>query len=440
MPNGSERRVAIACQGGGSHTAFTAGVLGRLLSAEELDEYRVVGLSGTSGGAVCALLAWSALLDDDRHGARERLEGFWADNSASSPLEAAVNAWMVWAATLQSTGAFPAISPYDLPNTGMEHFRDLLRRWVDFDRIEADQLARHPLLLIGAVDVLSGRFRAFHSRRDRITSDMILASAAIPTAFRTVHIDGDSYWDGLFSQNPPVHDLLEAKPDELWVIQINPTTRLTEPRSLLDIADRRNELSGNLSLYQELHVIEKIDQLLDQGVLVGGGYKQVTVRIIALPRQRSTRWLGPASKLNRDGRFLRDLMTEGERHADSFLTTLAFEQAWRRVDATELIRCLADDAELTSTDPFPVRGPVRGRQLHEVVRELASDVRMDLTRKQLTREKATWSVRLDEEGATRRGLIAAEFQDNRITRVHLGPLTTEGRGDPEPAPARSDSP
>jgi NTE family protein len=419
--NGSERRVAIACQGGGSHTAFTAGVLGRLLSAEELDEYQVVGLSGTSGGAVCALLAWSALRDDDRRGARERLEGFWADNSASSPLEQAVNAWLVWAATLQSTGALPAISPYDLPTSGMEELRDMLRRWVDFDRIQADPLARHPLLLIGAVDVLSGRFRAFHSRRDRITADMVLASAAIPTAFRTVHTDGGSYWDGLFSQNPPVHDLLEAQPDELWVIQINPTARPTEPRSLLDIADRRNELSGNLSLYQELHVIEKIDQLLDQGVLVGGGYKQVTVRIIELPRQRSTRWLGPASKLNRDGRFLRDLMTEGERQADSFLTTLAFERAWQRVDATELVRCLADDAELTSTDPFPTRGPVRGRQLHEVVGDLANDVRMDLTRKQLTRENATWSVRLEEKGATRRGSITAEFQDNRVTRVHLGP-------------------
>ena len=223
------------------------------------------------------------------------------------------------------------------------------------------------------------------------------------------------------------------------MVQINPE----EPgasRSRLEIVDRRNELSGNLSLYQELRVIEKIDQLLDQGVLVAGGAEQVTVRIIALPRQRSTRWLGPASKLNRDGRFLRDLMTEGERHADSFLTTLAFEQAWRRVDTTELMHCLSDDAELTSTNPFPVRGPVRGRQLHQVIRELASDVRMDLTRKQLTREKATWSVRVDEEGATRRGLISAEFQDNRITRVHLGPLTTEGRGDPEPAPARSDSP
>src|SRR3954447_25954870 len=95
MTNGSERRVAIACQGGGSHTAFTAGVLGRLLSADELDEYRVVGLSGTSGGAVCALLAWSALLDGDPRAGKERLEGFWADNAAGGPVETAINAWML---------------------------------------------------------------------------------------------------------------------------------------------------------------------------------------------------------------------------------------------------------------------------------------------------------------------------------------------------------
>jgi NTE family protein len=71
MTGGSERRVAIACQGGGSHTAFTAGVLGRLLTAEELDGYQVVGLSGTSGGAVCAALAWSALLDGDPRAGKE---------------------------------------------------------------------------------------------------------------------------------------------------------------------------------------------------------------------------------------------------------------------------------------------------------------------------------------------------------------------------------
>src|ERR671926_234668 len=49
-----KKRVAIACQGGGSHAAFTAGVLKGLLRSEQLEEYEVVALSGTSGGAVCA--------------------------------------------------------------------------------------------------------------------------------------------------------------------------------------------------------------------------------------------------------------------------------------------------------------------------------------------------------------------------------------------------
>ena len=34
---------------------------------------------------------------------------------------------------------------------------------------------------------------------------------------------------------------------------------------MVEIADRRNELSGNLSLHQELGFIEKINQLLDEG-------------------------------------------------------------------------------------------------------------------------------------------------------------------------------
>ncbi|HTF59663.1 MAG TPA: patatin-like phospholipase family protein, partial [Actinomycetes bacterium] len=104
-------RVAIACQGGGSHTAFTAGVLTRLLGAEELAGVEVVGLSGTSGGAVCALLAWSALLEGDPAAAGGRLEAFWADNSATTPLEQLVNAWVMWAARLENLVVLPAVSP-----------------------------------------------------------------------------------------------------------------------------------------------------------------------------------------------------------------------------------------------------------------------------------------------------------------------------------------
>ena len=419
MTGTAPRRVAIACQGGGSHTAFTAGVLSRLFDSDELDRYRIVGLSGTSGGAVCALLAWSALRKGDRRGARALLEGFWADNAASSPADAAANAFMIWTSTLQGAGLLPVVSPYDLPVNGFDLFRELLGRQVDFDGIDVDVTAEFPLLLVGAVDVLSGSFRAFHSRHDRITADVVLASAAIPTAFPTVHTHGGSYWDGLFSQNPPVRELLEAEPDELWVIQINPTTRADEPRTVLDIADRRNELAGNLSLFQELHVIEKVDQLLAEGLLVGDRYKQVTVRVLELRRPGGlSRLLGPSSKLNRDPGFLRELMAQGERQAAEFLAVLAFERAWRAQDVDAISAVLAPDVELTSIAPFRVREGLRGEEVHAAVADLCRDVRLDLTREQLTHDRATWTVRLD--GGVR-GRVEAELDGRRVTRLRLGP-------------------
>jgi len=190
MTDTGRTRVAIACQGGGSHTAFTAGVLKRLLGAEELAGVEVVGISGTSGGAVCALLAWSALLEDDPAAAGPLLEAFWTDNSATTPLERLVNAWVVWAARLESLVALPAVSPYD--NLGsaaaLEQFRRMLERRVDFGRFEVEADSSRPMLLVGAVDVRSGEFKAFNSRRDRISADMILASAAIPTLFRAVRV------------------------------------------------------------------------------------------------------------------------------------------------------------------------------------------------------------------------------------------------------------
>ena len=233
---------------------------------------------------MCALLAWSALLDGDPAAAGGRLEGFWADNSASTPLEQLVNAWVVWAAKLENLVVLPAVSPYHTPTSvqALREFRAMLERQVDFDRLAAkagQAGASGPMLVLGAVDVLSGSFRAFNSRHEPITVEMILASAAIPNLFRAVPVGGGTYWDGLFSQNPPVRELVDARPDELWVIQINPARRDQEPRSLVEIADRRNELAGNLSLHQELGFIEKIDQLLEDGRLAEDGrYKQIVVR------------------------------------------------------------------------------------------------------------------------------------------------------------------
>ncbi len=315
-------RVAIACQGGGSHTAFTAGVLKRLLGSQIGQKHRVVALSGTSGGAICALLAWRGLLDDGGAKAGELLEAFWMDNSASAPHERLLNSMAMWAGAMQNFFVTPALSPYANPLSPgwLDEIGKMLRRRVDFGDIEIQADGTEPVLLIGAVEVLSGRFHAFDSRREKITVDAVLASAAIPTLFRSVHVGQATYWDGLFSQNPPIRELVDTGADEIWVIQINPTEIGDEPRTVMEIADRRNELSGNLSLHQELQFIEYIDRMLDQGLLTPDGkYRPIVVRVIELSRSGVSRPLGARTKLNRDPAFIQALLAHGEHAWPNFL-------------------------------------------------------------------------------------------------------------------------
>jgi hypothetical protein len=145
-------------------------VLKRLLRDDEIARYDVVGLSGTSGGAICALLAWYALAGRGRVPAAELLDAFWADNSATSPHEQVLNSRTVWAGALQNVVSLPAVSPYlnPLASAGPVELRRMLEARVDFDALpDAD---RAPMLLIGAVDVLSGDFKAFNSRREQISA------------------------------------------------------------------------------------------------------------------------------------------------------------------------------------------------------------------------------------------------------------------------------
>ena len=364
----------------------------------------------------------------DRRKAGPLLEDFWADNAANGPLEGLLNSWMLWAARLQEVGLFLAVSPYHTPTSliGAQHFRHLLEKHVDFDRIDVEGSDEGPVLQLGAVDVLSGGFRAFDSRRDRITPDAVLASAAIPNLFRAVKVDDGVYWDGLFSQNPPVHDLLDLAPDELWVIQVNPQQREDEPTSLPEISDRRNELSGNLSLYQELGFIETIDGLLESGQLSPGGkYKQVVVRIIELSRLALAGRPGAASKLDRDPRFRRDLISHGQRQAEEFLAALAFERAWRSRAADLVVAMFRDSAEITTGFPFPIADSPRGREeIRRFVEDrLADGVVLDLTHKQVARETVIWTLRIrdDRSGSELTGVAEAEFEGGLVARLRLGP-------------------
>ena len=314
--------VAIACQGGGSHTAFTAGVLRTVVPWLEERDARLVGLSGTSGGAVSALAAWYGYLEAGPEGAVETLDAIWTDIAACNWYEEWVNDLVVWGMELHyGTMPSPTFSPYDSPlsKAGERELRAVLETHVEFDRIPELAGGDCPRLIVGAVDVNAGEFETFTN--GNVTCKSILASTAVPNLFRAVEIDGHYHWDGLLSQNPPIKDLMRTapvrKPDELWVVQINPQTYEGEPRRLQDIVDRRNELAGNISLNQELRFVETVNRWLEQGHLPESEYSHTEIRRIMLDQD-----LSYTSKLDRDPEFIEGLVASGVDAAEEFLENL----------------------------------------------------------------------------------------------------------------------
>jgi NTE family protein len=265
--------VAIACQGGGSHTAFTAGALQELAAATAEAEFDLVGLSGTSGGAICSLLSWYGMVHED-HEPETLLRDFWADLAASSPFDRGMNSAIQSVSRLRQAGVgLPEISPFYTPfaGWGQRHLRELLESHVDFADIPDLLEGTEPALLVSAIEVLTGEFELF--REDDMSVEAILASAAEPSLFNAVEIDEKPYWDGLFAKNPPIQDFNVIDdipdPDEIWIIKINPQERERMPRSLDGILDRRNELSGNLSLNAEVQFIRQVNRWIEAGYLPG---------------------------------------------------------------------------------------------------------------------------------------------------------------------------
>jgi NTE family protein len=344
-------RIAIACQGGGSQCAFVAGALKRLF-AEKVDErFRIVGLSGTSGGALTAAVAWQAQLaraQGDRTPIEDRIGAFWNDLSAQTPLELVLDAAGVQLVRLVEQGVLPSLasSPSSL---GFRFCSQLLSGWIgrpEFTDLRA-LIEKHlsfatlaslirpdsPTLLVGACDVLEGSFKTFSSALGEIHVESLLASAAIPNLFPAVRVDGHAYWDGIFSSNPPVADLLRYKlmgqsplPEEVWIIQVNRSRHELIPERPGDIFDRRNHLGGNLSLLHELRLIELLNTLIQENLLTDGVRARfgldmtqtITLRFIRMSQQLEES-LDYPSKLSRQPAHINGLMADGEAQAAAFL-------------------------------------------------------------------------------------------------------------------------
>ena len=358
-PAKAKRRIAIACQGGGSQTAFTAGALRGLFEGGILDEYELVSISGTSGGSICATLTWYALMQGDEK-PWERMYDFWRENSASSDGEKLFNRMVLQSMRLANAGRIPSLSlsptnpiakmMLDASTIGLRplftDFQGLLQKHIDFAKLK--KWGARPddvVLMIGAVNVLTGRLAKFCSAREPMRVEHILASCAVPSIFPAVEFDGGAYWDGLFSDNPPISELLQPSfvglqhvPQEIWVIKINATGLEHVPEAADQIVDRRNELVGNVSLFQQLDSIRVINELYLQGAFTSEFAKGMRIDgPICIPKSfeddaardyhipfiemstQLSRSLDYESKIDRSVEHIEKLMKDGEQQASEFL-------------------------------------------------------------------------------------------------------------------------
>lgn len=353
----SRKRIAIACQGGGSQCAFIAGALKALFEQDVNRRFEIVALSGTSGGAITAALAWIGILKQakgDRTPIADRIIAFWKDLSAQTPREVMLDGFLVQLVRLMERGMLPSIasSPssvgFQLSSQMLAQFvgrpeftdlRTLLVKHVDFEGLPSVVESDSPVLLLGAADVLKGTFKLFSSALDEIKPESLLASAAIPNLFPAVWVDDHAYWDGIFSSNPPIMGFLQGAfmgkhelPEEIWVIQVNRSEHDTVPELPNEIFNMRNHLAGNLSLRHELRFIEMVNLLIQEGALsdrVRSRFglettQPITVRFIRISNELQ-KGLDYPSKLSRQPAHINNLIADGEAQARSFLAGMG---AW----------------------------------------------------------------------------------------------------------------
>ncbi len=311
--------INVALQGGGSHGAFSWGVLDRLL---EDDRIQIEAITGASAGAMNAVALADGLVDGDREQARTSLREFWEGvlrQAGQSPLRRSPIETMLSGWNLDTSPAFVMFdlitriaSPYDFNPLNINPLRDLLVELVDFDKVRKSKLN----LFISATNVETGRAEVWD--KSELTVDHVMASACLPWLFQAVEIDGIPYWDGGYTGNPALWPLFEnCVSDDVVLVQINPIRRPGAPKTARDIINRINEITFNASLLRDLRAVDFVTRLIEADRLEGTGYRRMLVHTISDEAELSE--LGASSKFNVETGFIDMLFDHGRTAADEWL-------------------------------------------------------------------------------------------------------------------------
>src|ERR1700692_4222356 len=321
----SPKKINLALQGGGAHGAFTWGVLDSLLADARIE---IEGISGASAGAINAVMLADGLARGGPQEARKRLAGIWravSSNGDLSELQRAVTDRLLSFVPYEGSPAqawFAALSrfwsPYDFNPLNINPLKDLIERFVDFEALRSCGTLK---LFVSATNVFTGRLRIFP--REKITAEVVMASACLPMVFQAVEIDGIPYWDGGYMGNPAIFPFFgTTDTEDVVIVSINPLERLMTPRTQEEIMNRINEITFNSSLIDEYRAIDLVTRLIDQGRLPRGRgegeYRRINVHRIAL--DSAFKQLTADSKLDSDFAFFELLRNGGQRAGQDFLS------------------------------------------------------------------------------------------------------------------------
>lgn len=315
-----KKSVNLALQGGGAHGAFTWGVLDRIF---EDDRIWIDAISGTSAGAMNAVVSAQGMYEDGDEGARRRLREFWEETSKAgeaSPIKRSVWAHLTGSWSLESSPGYQFFnmlerftSPYETNLLDINPLRDLVDKIIDFECVRG---CTDMGIFISATNVETGCARVFE--RNEITLDAVMASTCLPSIYKAVEIDGVPYWDGGFSGNPPLFPFFYHSPsNDIVIVQINPVIRKGAPKSAGEIHNRLNEITFNTPLLNELRSIDFVRRLLESEKLEENGYRRMNLHVVHARDMMCE--LDSSSKLNAEWEFLQYLFDTGRDAAEKWI-------------------------------------------------------------------------------------------------------------------------
>ena len=322
--------LALALQGGGSHGAFTWGVLDRLLDEIAAGRLRITALSGASAGAINAALFAGGLMSGGPTVAREALRGFWEDLSrcgffAGNPYFGFADPgvfgfnidWSPGAIFLEAVGL--VVSPYTNPFY-VDALAPLLERAFPDALLARLNAPEAPRLFVSATNIATDARAVF--TQPALTKDTLRASAALPDEFKAVEIGSSLFWDGGYLGNPALSPLIDVAKDVLLVL-VNPFNYDPKPPyTARQILDRLNQITFNASVVLEVNAIEAVNRVLAAtgGDVVkpgGGRYEQVRLHLIR--NDRFLEKLGFVSKSSTSWPLLKKLFERGRSTATHWL-------------------------------------------------------------------------------------------------------------------------